>query len=105
MAGLNQIIRSYEPGTGLPAGEPYDPAAHPYPKHVYPNGPKMPYVQVASAEEEAEVMGTAKTVEPETEMARLTALADKHGLTLDGRWKIERIRLALTSAGYDPDEK
>jgi hypothetical protein len=102
----NQIVRSYEPKTGFPPGEAYDPADHPYPKHVYPNGAKMPFVVVNSADEEAEVMGTAKEIDPEDEKARLLSVASSHGLAItDKRWGIDRIRLAITSAGYDPDEK
>ncbi len=105
MAGLNQIVRSYEPKSGLPSGEAYDPAVNQYPKHIYPNGPKMPYVKVTSADEEARVMGSGKEIDPDEEKKRLVAVADSHGFAVDGRWKIEKLRAAISNAGYDPDEK
>lgn len=96
---LNQIIRSFEPKTG--GVMPY--SFHEYPKHVYPNGPAMPFVQVNSAEEEAEAMASGTVMDPDTEKKRLLAVAEQKGLAMDGRWKIEKMRATLSNAGYDPD--
>lgn len=74
---------------------------HEYPKHVWPNGPDAPYVAVNTAEEEDQAMATGKVVRVEDERKRLVALANLHGVQVDGRWAIQRIADAIVANGHD----
>lgn len=74
-----------------------------FPKHVYPNGPDQPYVQVNSPEEEAEAMKNGRVVREDDEHARLVEVATVKGVKIDRRWKNERLREAIADAGHDPD--
>lgn len=74
-----------------------------YPKHVYPNGPDKPYVEVRSAEEEAEAMRSGTVVREEEEHERLVVVATIKGVKIDKRWGVKRLRDAISEAGFDPD--
>lgn len=95
----NQIIKAFAPQ--INGGQPY--VFHEYPKHVFPNGPDMPFVNVRSADEEAEVMSAGRIIPEADERQRLLSLAEEKGLKVDARWKLERIRAAISNAGYDTD--
>jgi hypothetical protein len=74
-----------------------------YPKHVYPNGPDKPYVEVRSEAEEAEAMGSGSVVREEEEQERLVQVATIKGVKIDKRWGVKRLRDEIKAAGFDPD--
>lgn len=93
----NQIVKAF--GASGSGEAPYQ--FREYPKHVYPNGPELPFVQVSSAEEEEAAMATGKVSSADDERKRLLAVAGQAGLKVDARWGIDRIVAAITNAGYD----
>ncbi len=74
-----------------------------YPKHVYPNGPDKPFVEVRSAEEEREAMSSGVVVREDDEQARLVEVATIKGVKIDKRWGVKRLRDVIADAGFDPD--
>ncbi len=95
-----------------------DPALSEYPKWCYPK-PMGPGVLVSNAEEEAGIMNAPNgdfaplpepvpapvveapsvTLSPDNdEKTVLLALAKEKGIAVDGRWRIEKLRAAMTAA-------
>lgn len=70
-----------------------------YPKWVYPEG--KPPVIVNGLEEEAAVMAGSET----DERSRLLTLATDNGVSVDRRWKLERIAQALADAGISLNDE
>lgn len=98
-----------------------DPALSEYPKWVYPK-PMGAGILVSNAEEEAGVMNAPNgdfapipevpvvvptpsvTLSPDNdEKTVLLALAKEKGITVDGRWRIEKLRAAMTAAQPQAD--
>lgn len=73
-----------------------------YPKHVPTEGGKGFVVVNDEAEEKALSEGETIIREPE-ERARLIKVAEIKGVTIDKRWSLDRIRSAISGAGYDPE--
>jgi hypothetical protein len=93
---LNQIIRAF--GDSKVAGAPY--VFQEYPKHVVVKGRT---IVCRDEDEEAAALADQDILSEPDERARLIAVAQQKGLSIDGRWKIEKMRAAIVNAGYDPD--